>query len=125
MPTERKQPGGTEMNRKILLLIPALLLAAAGNAVMACEYKAGETKYLDYAVCRYGEDSLEVVQLPEDATWETCIYYLQAFRPEKLLAVTKVTDGKEMVSINDRSQIGNPCYMAKQVCDKALRDSQQ
>jgi hypothetical protein len=36
------------------------------------------------------------------------------------LAVTKDRDGKESHSINDRGSIGNPCYLTKQQCDKAL-----
>jgi hypothetical protein len=42
-------------------------------------------------------------------------------RPEELLAVTKTRDGKETHSINDRGQIGNPCYLTKQQCDAALK----
>jgi hypothetical protein len=45
---------------------------------------------------------------------------LQAFRPPKLLAVTKQENSSELASINDRSQIGNPCYLTKRVCDAAL-----
>jgi len=48
---------------------------------------------------------------------------VQAFTPEKLLAVTKLQDGKELLSINDRSKIGNPCYISKKQCDAALRAS--
>lgn len=108
------------MNTKAFrLIIASALLATAGTAI-ACEYKQGETEFLDYAVCRYGEDNIEVVALPEDAVWEQCIYYLEAFRPPKLLAVTRTKDGKEVCSINNRTQIGNPCYLAKQQCDDAL-----
>ena len=108
------------MNRKAFrLIIASTLLATAGTA-MACEHKQGETEFLDYAVCRYGEDNIEVVSLPKDAVWEQCIYYLEAFRPPKLLAVTRTKDGKEVCSINNRTQIGNPCYLAKQQCDDAL-----
>ena len=113
------------MNRKTLLLIPVCLLVASTSAAQTCEYKPGESKYLDYALCRYAEDSIEVIQLPEGSNWETCIYHVQAFRPEKLLAVTKDQDGKEVASINNRSQIGNPCYLTKQYCDKALAASKQ
>ena len=108
------------MNRPFLVLIPILMLAAGNCAAQGCEYKSGESKYLDYALCRYGEDAIEAVQLPEGSAWETCIYYLQAFRPPKLLAVTKQENGGEIASINDRSQIGNPCYLTKRVCDAAL-----
>ena len=113
------------MNRKTLLLILMYLLLASTNAAYACEYIPGETKFLDYALCRYGEDSIEVIDLPRDFVWGKCIYYEQAFRPAKLLAVTKEQDGKEVVSINDRSRIGNPCYLAKQHCDRALAASRQ
>jgi hypothetical protein len=113
------------MNRKILVFTLMGLLSATTSAALACEYKAGETKYLEYAICRYGEDSIQVIELPEDFKWENCVYYLQAFRPDKLLAVTKEQDGKEMVSINDRSKIGNPCYLTKQYCDAALEASKQ
>jgi hypothetical protein len=108
------------MNRKPLRLTVASLLLAATGIVFACEYKEGETEFLDYAICRYGEENIEVVTLPEDAVWEQCIYYLEAFRPPKLLAVTRTKDGKEDCSINDRTKIGNPCYLAKQQCDDAL-----
>ncbi|HEY5776845.1 MAG TPA: hypothetical protein VIS57_12210 [Xanthomonadales bacterium] len=108
------------MNRKALrLTIAGVLLAITGTAI-ACEYKAGETKFLDYAYCRYGEDNIEVVELPEDSVWRTCIYYIEVFRPPKLLAVTRTKDGKEISSINDRTKIGNPCYLTKQRCDDAL-----
>jgi hypothetical protein len=119
------QAGGTEMNRKTLLLIPVCLLLASTSAAQTCEYKPGETKFLDYALCRYAEDSIEVIQLPEGSNWETCIYHVQPFRPAKLLAVTKVKDGKEVASVNNRSQIGNPCYLTKQYCDQAYKASQQ
>jgi hypothetical protein len=108
------------MNRKPLRFIVASVLLAATGAAFACEYKQGETEFLDYAICRYGEESIEVVSLPADAVWEKCIYYLEAFRPPKLLAVTRIKDGKETCSINDRTKIGNPCYLAKQQCDDAL-----
>jgi len=88
---------------------------------MACEYKSGETKFADYANCRYGEDAILVVDLPEGSSWDSCVYQLEAFRPEKLLAITKERDGKEEASINDRAKIGNPCYMKKQSCDAALK----
>jgi len=113
------------MSQKTILLIPVLLLLAGSALAQVCEYKAGETKYLDYALCRYDADSIQVVDLPEEATWEQCIYYLQAFRPPKLLAVTKQQNGKEVASINNRHQIGNPCYLTKQHCDRALEAVQQ
>jgi len=112
------------MNRKTLIPTLACLLIAGTGAAIACEFKAGETKYLDYANCRYGEDGILVVDLPEDSTWEKCVFHMQAFRPAKLLAVTKEQDGKELLSINDRSKIGNPCYLTKQHCDAALEASQ-
>lgn len=108
------------MNIKSLLLLSASLLLAGTATAMACEYKAGESKFQDYAKCRYGEDSIEVIKLPEDNVWEECIYYLEAFRPPKLLAVTRDNDGTEEASINDRKQIGNPCYLTKKFCDAAL-----
>ena len=108
------------MNRKALILTLASVLTANIGAANACEYKAGETKYLDYANCRYGEDNIQVIKLPENFKWDNCVYHLQAFRPEKLLAVTKQQDGKEMLSINDRPKIGNPCYLTQQHCDAAL-----
>ena len=113
------------MSQKTLLLIPALLLLAGSGMAQVCEYKSGETKYLDYALCRYDADSIKVVDLPEAATWEKCISYLQPFRPPKLRAVTKQQNGKEVASINNRQQIGNPCYLTKQHCDRALEATQQ
>ena len=121
MPTERPERGETEMNRKFLVVTLASLLIIPTGVTIACEFKAGETKFVEYANCRYGEDSIEVIALSEDSSWENCIYYMQAFSPEKLLAVTKVQDGTEIVSINDRSKIGNPCYLTKRRCDAALK----
>ena len=109
------------MNRKTLVLVLASFLIVNTGLIFACEYKPGETKFLDYALCRYDEDSIEVINLPEDAVWEQCIYYLEAFRPPKLLAVTREKEGKEVISINDRSQIGNPCYLTKKQCDAAMK----
>ena len=108
------------MNRKSLLFILTTLLLTFTGPAIACEYKAGETKFADYAKCRYGEDSIEVIVLPEDYVWDECIYYIEAFRPPKLLAVTRDKNGREVVSINDRSKIGNPCYLTKNFCDAAL-----
>ena len=108
------------MNTKPLRLIVASVLLTATGIAIACEYKQGETEFLDYANCRYGEENVKVVTLPEDALWEQCIYVLEAFRPPKLLAVTRTKNGKEVCSINNRTQIGNPCYLAKQQCDDAL-----
>lgn len=111
------------MNKKTLLITLAGFLIVNVGSAIACQYKAGETKYLDYALCRYDEDSIEVVKLPEGSTWEECVYYMEAFRPPKLLAVTRTKDGKEVASLNDRSQIGNPCYLTKRHCDAALKAS--
>ena len=102
------------------LLACSVLLFPFGFA-LACEYKAGDTKFLDYANCRYGEDFIVAVELANNDAWDSCIYYTEAFRPPKLLAVTKDEGGKEVLSLNDRSQIGNPCYMVKAACDKAFK----
>ncbi len=93
------------------------------TAVMAqnCEFEQGVTRYVDWAKCRYGTDAILQVPLAESTGWDECVYLLEAFRPEKLLAVTKDEDGKETLSINDRSQVGNPCYLTKSRCDKALQ----
>ena len=125
MPPERETRGGMEMKKKALIVTLASFLMTGASAAFACEYIAGETLFLDYANCRYGEDSIQTVNLPEDFHWEVCIYYLEAFRPPKLLAVTQQKDGKEMLSINDRSKIGNPCYVTKRHCDNALKASEQ
>ena len=115
--------GVEEMNKKAwLITIASTLLVCAGSAI-ACEYKRGETKFLDYAICRYGEENIQVVELPEDSVWRHCIYYIELFRPPKLLAVTRTKDGKEVCSINNRQQIGNPCYLTKQRCHDALEFS--
>lgn len=111
------------MNIQIQPLAALLLLFASGSA-LACDYTAGETRFLDYANCRYGEDSVLVVPLPEGQNWEQCIYQVEPFQPEKLLAVTKVRNGREILSINDRSKIGNPCYLTKRACDAALQAQQ-
>jgi hypothetical protein len=113
------------MNRKLQQLILASLLIAPLSSAFACEYKAGETKFTDYANCRFGEDNIQVVMLPKDTGWEKCIYLAEAFSPSKLLAVTQDENGRELLSLNDRSKIGNPCYLTKQRCDKALALAQQ
>jgi hypothetical protein len=113
------------MNRRAMLLALAVILTAFTGTALACEYKAGETKFEDYAKCAYGADAIVVVALPEDSQWEQCIYLAEAFRPAKLLAVTREKNGKEQASINDRAQIGNPCYLTKQACDKAFKAAQQ
>jgi hypothetical protein len=106
------------MKRKMtLLLIAGLFLTGTASA---CEYKAGETKYLDYAHCLYGEDQVTVAELPENTSWDRCIYRTQAFMPAKLLAVTRDRDGIEEANINCRGCIGNPCYLMKSACDRAL-----
>ena len=110
------------MNRKVLNITLASLLAVGTGTAFACEYKAGETMYLEYANCRYGEDFIQVIDLPEGSNWDQCVYYSEAFRPEKLLAITKQKDGKELLSLNDRSKIGNPCYLTKHSCDAALKE---
>ena len=98
-----------------------VLLAAGAGSTWACDFTAGETKFVDYATCRYGADAIQVIDLPEGSGWEHCVYQLQAFRPEALLAVTRESNGKEILSINNRSDVGNPCYLAKQQCDAALK----
>lgn len=103
------------------LIVPWVLLIAGAGTAMACEFTAGETKYVDYATCRYGADAIQVIALPEGSAWEQCVYQLQAFRPATLLAVTKQRNGKEILSINKRGDIGNPCYLTKQQCDAALK----
>lgn len=109
------------MNMKALTLIIAGLTVASMGTAFACEYKKGETKFADYANCRYGSESVLVIDLPDGSSWDQCIYHAEAFRPEKLLAVTKDKNGKEEASINDRAKIGNPCYLSKQSCDAALK----
>jgi hypothetical protein len=112
------------MKTIITRLAAALLISSAGTA-LACEYEAGKTKFVEYANCRYGEDSVVVVDLPDGSGWQKCVYYVEAFRPEKLLAVTKMEGGKEVLSVNSRGQIGNPCYLSKKRCDAALEAYQQ
>jgi hypothetical protein len=109
------------MNRKSLALVVTGLLFASMGTALACEYKSGETKFADYANCRYGSDAILVIDLPEGSSWEQCVYLAEAFRPAKLLAVTKDRNGKEEASINDRAKIGNPCYLSKKSCDAALK----
>lgn len=112
------------MKRTAWLFALACLLAPATALAQNCKFTQGETKYLDWAHCRYGEDAIIAVDLPENNSWDACIYQVQAFRPPKLLAVTKQeADGSELLSVNDRSQVGNPCYLTKQRCDKALAAS--
>jgi hypothetical protein len=116
-----RDEGATVMNIKANLFILAIFLCGSTSVALACEYKAGETKFLDYANCRYGENNIQKVDLPESAAWDQCVYQVEAFRPDKLLAVTRDEDGKEILSLNDRSKIGNPCYLTKSLCDRALK----
>lgn len=106
--------------KALALTFMGLLIAGTGTA-LACEYKAGETEFIDYANCRFGEDSIVVVDLPEESSWDNCVYQMEAFRPDKLLAVTKVRNGKEQHSINSRGNIGNPCYLTKAACDTEMK----
>lgn len=108
--------------KKLWFAVLAALLAS--GSTLACEYKAGETKFLDYATCLYPGEEVVVASLPGDASWDQCIYRVQAFMPAKLLAITRDRDGKEEASINCRGSIGNPCYLMKSVCDAALRRQQ-
>jgi hypothetical protein len=109
------------MKRKTLLLALAGFLTAFSGVATACEYIPGETKFLDYAYCRYPKDAIQVVDLPEGSSWDQCVYLLEAFRPPELLAIVRERDGKEEHSINSRHNIGNPCYLSKRACDQALK----
>lgn len=109
------------MKTSVLTITFTGLMLLSSGVSAACEYVKGETQFADYAKCRYGEDAILVVDLPEGSSWDNCIYHLQAFRPEELLAVSKTRNGKETHSINDRGQIGNPCYLTKSKCDAALK----
>jgi hypothetical protein len=111
------------MKRPTIQCILLLLSMGFAGHALACEYIKGETRFADYAGCRYGEDSVVAVDLPEGSGWDQCVYYTEAFRPAKLLAITRMEDGKEIAVPNDRSQIGNPCYLLKQKCDQALKAS--
>lgn len=108
-------------------VLKALVLAGllGAGAALACEYKAGETKFLDYAHCAYGSDAVLAVDLPENANWDQCVYRVQAFMPAKLLAVTREREGREEANINCRGCIGNPCYLMKSACDAALEARQR
>jgi len=109
---------------KILTLILASLLALVGMNAVACEYIQGETKYADWARCKYGPDGVLVVDLPEGIGWEQCVYQDQGFGMVKLLAVTRTVEGKEKLSTFNRAQLGNPCYLTKQSCEKARKAQQ-
>ncbi len=113
------------MTKTALTLTLASLLTAGAGTALACEYTPGVTKFIDYANCRYGEDQVVVVDLPSESNWDNCVYYMEAFRPAKLLAVSRVRNGKEEHSINNRNQIGNPCYLTKKTCDTALKAYKQ
>lgn len=112
------------MRIRTATVILACLITASMGSAYACEYKKGETKFADYAKCRYGDEAVVVVDLPEGSAYEQCVYYAEAFRPPKLLAITKQENGKEVASINDRAAIGNPCYLSKASCDAALKAAQ-
>ena len=114
------------MLRIAIVITLAVFFTAGASVGFACEYKKGETKYADYARCVHGKDAILVVDLPDDFhSWDQCVYLAEAWKPPKLLAITKDNGGKEQVSVSDRSQIGNPCYLAKQACDKAYKALQQ
>jgi len=121
VPSVPAQRGGRDMNIHLLRFWAAAILLTAGGAALACDYDAGKTKFLDYANCRYGTDAVVAVDLPEGSAWEQCIYYTEAFRPPKLLAITRQEGDTEKVSVNSRDQIGNPCYLAMRACDQALK----
>ena len=110
------------MKRQFLFLALAGCLYAFSGVAIACEYVPGETKFLDYAYCRYPKDAIQVVDLPDDACWDQCVYLLEAFRPAQLLAVVRERNGKEEHSINSRHNIGNPCYLTMAACEQALKD---
>jgi hypothetical protein len=112
------------MKGKNLARVLAVLLVTGAGSALACEYVPGETEFMDYANCLYPADALKVVDLPAGGTWQKCVYLLEAFRPPKLLAVTRVKNGKEEHSINSRGNIGNPCYLTKRACDAALKAQQ-
>ena len=109
---------------KRLIIFTVLLGLQLSATAFACEYKPGESKFLDYAQCLYGEEAAVAVDLPDNSTWDQCVYHIQAFMPAKLLAVTRDKDGKEEASINCRGDIGNPCYLMKSPCDAALKRQQ-
>jgi len=111
------------MNKTLVVLLTGLLMTACINAV-ACEYIRGETKYADWAKCKYGPDAVLQVDLPESHPWGQCVYQDRGFGMVKLLAVTRTKEGKEELSTFDRSQLGNPCYMMQQACENA-REAQQ
>ncbi len=113
------------MIRTAVTFTLAVVLTASAGLAFACEYKKGETKYADYAACVYGNDAVMVVDLPEGSSWDQCVYLAEAWKPPKLLAITKDKNGTEQASINDRGQIGNPCYLTKQACDKAFKAVQK
>ena len=109
---------------KILALLLMGLLTVIGMTAEACEYTQGETKYADWAECKYGVEGVLVVDLPKNVGWEQCVYHDQGFGMFKLLAVTRTDGDKEKLSTFNRSQLGNPCYMTKAACERA-RESQQ
>ena len=104
-----------------LLIALACLFAPSTVFAQNCKFVQGETKYEDWAKCRYGDDFILLVPLDEVQSWDQCVYMVEPFRPAKLLAVTREENGVETISINDRSQVGNPCYLVKGRCDKALQ----
>ena len=111
------------MKRLTVTIVLAGLLWS--TTTPGCEYVPGESMFLDYAICRYGKDAVVAVDLPEDSSWDQCVYHVQAFMPPKLLAVPRDKDGKEETSINNRGNIGNPCYLVKSACDAVLKQQQK
>lgn len=107
------------MKKRLWFVLFAGLMTT--SSTLACEYKPGETKFLDYATCLYPNEEVVVADLSEDSSWDQCVYRVQAFMPAKLLAVTRDKDGEEEASINFRGSIGNPCYLVKSACDAALK----
>ena len=49
------------MKKRAIIFTLTILMTASWGVALACEYKKGETKFIDYANCRYGEDAILVV----------------------------------------------------------------
>jgi len=45
------------MKRITVALILTCLMTTGISSALACEYKRGETKFADYAKCRYGDEA--------------------------------------------------------------------
>ena len=86
------------MKGKALLITLTSLLITSTTA-LACEYKSGETKFLDYAHCRYDPDS---IPLPVVEPGERVVFFMATTQTKSGTATTHVLpDGQYLIRETD------------------------